>query len=134
MPAWFWMPLKTTRYWKMPTIAVTTPDALVVGLERSALLDMGLEIGAIAAVLEREARLAGETGTGDGLAQRGAVLAVPGGVDFLLGQAADEGPAAGHAGEMAFLVGPRRDIDAEPGAGRVLGESPRDFEAVDHAP
>jgi len=58
---------------------------------------------------------------------------VPGGVDFLFAQAADEGTAAGHAGEMAFLVGPRSDIDAEPGAGRVFGKSPCDFEAVDHA-
>src|SRR4029453_10634210 len=60
------------------------------GLERVALLDMGLDVARVAPGLELQAGPAGKARLVERLAQRRAVVAVPRLVDLRLGEQADE--------------------------------------------
>ncbi len=108
-------------------------DLLVAGLEQATLLDMGFEIAAVAAVLELDAGRMLQPGGLQRIAHLRAVVAMAGGVDVGVCDAADEGLAADHAAPMALLVGPRGDVDGEVRRVGILGERPRHFEPVDHA-
>ncbi len=101
-------------------------------VEDVALLDMGFEIAAMAAGLDRLAPPAGEPGLGQGLAQRRPV-ATYAAVDLDFAEVADERAAAEEGAVMALLVGPGRDLDAEPGAIGIGGEGAGEFEPVDDA-
>ena len=100
-------------------------DAPAGILQFGALLDMRLEIAAIARGIDHGARTSGEPGLRQRIAQCRAV-AIAARIDLRLGQQPAEGTAADERAEMALLIGPRRDIDA-------AAERARDLQAVDHA-
>jgi hypothetical protein len=108
-------------------------DALAGRLQDAALLDMRLEVAAVTALLQLDARRLVEASGLQRIAHAGAVVAMARGVDVGLGEAADEGLAAQHAAPMALLIGPRGDIDGEMRRLRIFSQCPRHLEAVDHA-
>src|SRR5690242_12675016 len=108
-------------------------DPLVGRLEHAALLDMRLEVTAIAALLEMLTRLAFEAGRLERVAHRRAFVAMPRLVDLGVAEHPDERAAADHLAPMALLVSPRGDVDREMRGLWVLGERARDLQPVDHA-
>ena len=94
---------------------------------------MRFAIAPVAVGLHALARPVGEPRALQGVAKRRAVIAVPGLVDILLAQKADEGSAADERAEMALLVAPGRDVDAHVAHIRILTERPRRLEPVDDA-
>ena len=116
----------------MATIAVHA-DAQAGGFERGALLDMRLEVAGVTGWIDRQPWAARVAGLRQRFAHRRAAGAVARLIDVRFGEHPDERAAAHEVAEMPFLVAERRDIDAEAGAGRVLGEGPRRLQRVDDA-
>ena len=74
--------------------------------QRPPLFDMGFEISDVTAALGGLSWAAGKTGRLQRLAHRAGVGAVARGIDIVLGDVADIGPAAEKMAEMAFLIAP----------------------------
>ena len=107
-------------------------DREAAAFERLALLDMRLEISDVPPAFGRGARPAGKPGLAQGVAHGPAAVAVARGVDLRLGDAADIGPAAEEAAEMAFLVAPCRDLDGAVDV-RIGIDDAGGFERIDDA-
>ena len=116
----------------MPTMEVTTPIASFALSSALALLDMRLEIADVPPAFGPGARPAGKPGLAQGFPHGFAAGAVARGVDLVLGDAADIGPAAEELAEMAFLVAPCRDLDGAADA-RVGIDDAGGFQRIDDA-
>jgi hypothetical protein len=111
--------------------ALDDADALTAGIESVALLDMGLEIAEVPPRLDLDARLPGEPGGRQRVAERDPVAAAAA-VDLGLVEHAGERAAAEHVAVMAFLVGPGDRLDAEPGEVGIAAKGARHLQRVDH--
>ena len=107
-------------------------DLECAAFERLALLDMGLDISAMASAFDVDACPAGESSLAQRIAHGLAAAAVARRIDIRLRDTADIGPAAEEAAEMSFLVAPGCDFDSAAGIGIGI-DDPGRFERVDDA-
>src|SRR5438034_749346 len=81
-------------------------DAETVAFERPALLDMRLEIPDMAPAFGRGARAAGKTHLVQRFPHGSVAVAIARGVDVIIGDSANVGPAAKERAEMSFFIAP----------------------------
>ena len=86
-------------------------DAETVAFERPALLDMRLEIPDMAPAFGRGARAAGKTHLVQRFPHGSVAVAIARGVDVIIGDSANVGPAAKERAEMSFFIAPCRNFD-----------------------
>jgi hypothetical protein len=102
----------------MATMPVNA-DAPVGLFELRALFDMHFKEASVATGFDLHPRLAFEPGLAKGVPQRGSVAAIAAGIEFLIGELADDGTAAEEAPvEVAFFIGKGAHINGQPGAGK----------------
>src|SRR5712692_2776118 len=94
---------------------------------------MRLKVPGVAPGIDGEARAAGIAGLRQRVAHGHAAGAVARLVEVLLGEQADERPAAHEVEEVPFLVAEGGHVDAEPGHCRVCRERSRRLARVDDA-
>ena len=112
VPAWFCTPSKAMRKLRAPTMLVTTASRFPDAVEFIALLDMRLQVAAIARRIDRRARPPGQPGALQRRPQRRAVVAVVAGVELRLVHQAAERAAAEERAVMPLLVRPAGHVDA----------------------
>src|SRR5439155_15802664 len=105
-------------------------DALALGFEATALLDMWLQISFVAVRLQPRQRPADDAGSREGVAQ-GQAFPAPRGGDGLVHRLAAEGPAAEVARKSALLVDPGGDIDGQIPPFGGFGADRDDLETID---
>jgi hypothetical protein len=106
-------------------------DALALGLEHRALLDVGLEIGGVALRLEPRRRFLRQARGLEGLGDA-AALRVGGAAHLRVVQGLGKGGRAEAAQVAAFLVHPGGDVEGQVGVLRVLGQGAGRLQRVDH--